>query len=112
VRVYLFSDIQKTRQVATGTGIISNGMATVNVSEASNSGLSGRIDVDVNRMEGLTLTSIELQAVPRFLSWRLQYLRTLWEEEDRPTDAYSEGAPSSGTDGRIALLKVKAPLPS
>jgi hypothetical protein len=112
VRVILFSDLQKTQPVASGIGIISGGMTTVSLSENNNSGLSGRIDVDTSGQKKPTITSIELQAVPRFLSWRLQHLRTLWEEQDRPTDAYSEGTPSSGTDGRLSLLKVKAPLPS
>lgn len=109
--VDLFSDNQKRQQVASGTGSFSGGTATVNISEVNNSGLSGRIDVR-SPVEQSTIPSIELQAVPRFQSWRLQYLRTLWEEEDRPTDAYSEGTPSSGTAGRLSLLKVKAPLPS
>jgi hypothetical protein len=111
LQVSLFKDAQQQQLVAYGELATGSSAGTVTVLEQNNSGLSGRI-VSAGSASATVLTGIELQAVPRFLSWRLQYLRTLWEEQDRPTDAYSEGAPSSGTNGRLVLLKVKAPLPS
>jgi hypothetical protein len=111
LQVSLFRDAQQQQLVAYGELATGTSAGTVTVLEENNSGLSGRI-VSGGIASAIVLTGIELQAVPRFLSWRLQYLRMLWEEQDRPSDAYSEGTPSSGTDGRLSLLKVKAPLPS
>src|SRR6266567_1551033 len=107
LQVSLFRDAQQQQLVAYGELATGSSAGTVTVLEENNSGLSGRI-VSAGSASATVLTGIELQAVPRFLSWRLQHLRTLWEEQDRPSDAYSEGTPSSGTDGRLSLLKVKA----
>lgn len=105
-RVELYRDNGRTSLVASGE--LSSASDRADVSPENNSGLSGSLSF-ANYADSNT---IKISAVPSFLSWQLQQLRTLWEEQDRPTDAYSEGSPSPGIGGRLALLKVKAPLPS
>jgi len=83
LQVSLFSDAQKQQLVAYGELATGTSAGTVTVLEANNSGLSGRIDFGGNA-SNIMLTGIELQAVPRFLAWRLKHLRTLWKAQDRP----------------------------
>ncbi len=83
LQVSLFSDAQKQQLVAYGELATGTSAGTVTVLEANNSGLSGRIDSGGNA-SAIVLTGIELQAVPRFLAWRLKHLRTLWKAQDRP----------------------------
>jgi hypothetical protein len=105
-RIELYRDSGRTSLVASGEQSSTTGR--VDVSPENNSGLSGSLSIAYTADSN----TIKISAVPSFLSWQLQHLRTLWEEQDRPSDAYSERTPSSDTYGHLSLLKVKAPLPS
>jgi hypothetical protein len=85
-QIDLYKDAQRTAPdlVASGKGPVGQ---DITVSQRSNSGLSGTFEVT----SAAANKAIEIQAVPRLLSWRLQHLRTLWRQQDWPSDPYSEG---------------------
>ncbi|MBB3188947.1 neuraminidase-like domain-containing protein [Halomonas cerina] len=86
VRVELFRDQDRTQLVASGERTTATG--PVAVAAVDGSALSGRFEIDF-----ITATeTIEIVAVPHFLSARLQYLRTLWREQDWPADPYRDAA--------------------
>lgn len=61
---------------------------SVVLTEKNLSGVSGEVRVD----NSVAHTRwIEIAAVPEFLSWRLNYLRARWSEQDWPRDAYTDG---------------------
>jgi Tc toxin complex TcA C-terminal TcB-binding domain len=83
-RVELYLDAGRTKLVASGE--IATASGTVKLAKENNSGLSGVIEIAYTADS----TTISIAAIPTFLSWRLKHLRTLWKQQDHPTDAYSE----------------------
>lgn len=51
-------------------------------------------EADLEKLFGLVDTDktdpLAPVPTPKFLAWRLDYLRALWQEQDRPTDQYAE----------------------
>jgi hypothetical protein len=86
-RVELYRDAARTQLVASGQRLSPAGK--VEVSEENGSGLSGAFEL--NFITGSD--DIELSVIPEFFSWRLAHLRTLWQEQDFPTDRYTQGLP-------------------
>jgi hypothetical protein len=77
INLYSSSAMTAATLVASGTGD-----AQVRLYSAQNSGLTGSMWITTAVASG---TTIQLSAVPRFLSWQYQHLRTLWTAEDFPT---------------------------
>jgi hypothetical protein len=69
--------------VASGTRETSTGPLVV--LEANASGLSGHFSLKYT----VDSTTIDITVIPEVLGWRLKHLRTLWKEQDHPTDAYN-----------------------
>ncbi|OWY64947.1 hypothetical protein B7486_44575 [cyanobacterium TDX16] len=83
-RVELYQDRQRTKIIADGESATS--AAIVKLIQRNKSGLSGILDIAYTADDA----NIEISAIPNFLSWRLQHLRTLWKEQDWPSDQYEE----------------------
>ena len=84
--VDLFKDENLTQLVADGTR--SSAIGGVDLAAKNNSGLSGTVDIFYK----VDSADIRISAIPMFLSWRLEHLRTLWKQQDWPTDPYTAGA--------------------
>ena len=84
-RVELFRDAARTKLAAAGER--SSAQGSINVTAKNASELSGKLTIAY----AANTDAIELVVIPRFLSWRLAYLRMLWQSQDFPTDLYSEG---------------------
>jgi hypothetical protein len=95
INLYSSSAMTAATLVASGSG-----GGQVQLYSALNSGLSGSMWITGAVAAG---TTIQLSAVPRFLSWQYQHLRTLWTAEDYPTPAPSGAAPIVDPD----LLAVR-----
>ncbi|MCI0723916.1 MAG: peptidoglycan-binding protein, partial [Acidobacteria bacterium] len=81
-RVELYRDPGRTQLVASGQR--SSALGTVVLRPENVSGLSGQVELAyVNDSNTITLS-----AVPSLLAWRLHHLRTLWQEQDWPSDRY------------------------
>lgn len=85
-RVRVFRDPQRTELVALSNQGSAKGSVTL--SEKNASGLSGSCDIDYTANSD----TIQISVIPAFLSWRLRHLRTLWRQQDWPSDAYAEDA--------------------
>jgi hypothetical protein len=85
-RVELYQDRARTTLVASGETATASG--SVRLAQQNNSRLSGVVEIAYTAGS----TTISIAAIPSFLSWQLQHLRTLWTQQDHPTDAYSEEA--------------------
>lgn len=59
--------------------------------------LAGELEVEYKADDN----TIKIQVVPQFLCWRLQYLRTQWEERDWTKDAYS---PLTKKEDRLPIV--------
>ncbi len=88
-RVELYRDRARTEAYLVAAGERSTPRGPVELSEENQSGLSGFFEIDYQDLTD----DIAIVAVPRFLSWRLEHLRTLWKEQDFPTDPFAEGLP-------------------
>ncbi|MBF2009495.1 MAG: WD40 repeat domain-containing protein, partial [Chlorogloeopsis fritschii C42_A2020_084] len=91
VRVELYQDkpLQDgsfEAQNLVASGDISKNSGTIKLLPENKSGLYGVFDV----VYVADSTSISIAAIPEFLNWRLQHLRTLWKAQDWTTDAYEE----------------------
>jgi hypothetical protein len=86
VRVELYRDQARTKLVASGE--IATPSGSVRLAQKNNSRLSGVVEIAYTADS----TTISIAAIPSFLSWQLQHLRTLWTQQDHPTDAYSDEA--------------------
>src|SRR6266567_1848947 len=95
-RIELYRDSGRTSLVASGEGTSATGH--ISVSSENNSGLTGSFSIAYTADS----STIEISVVPHFLSWQLKNLRTLWEEQDRPTDAYTEDI--AYTDGLLPII--------
>lgn len=85
--VNVFSDRERTQKVA--GGVIRASQGEVELVAEGNSGLSGSIVIDYKSDSH----EIEIYAPGDFqglLNWRLEYLRTLWQEEDWPQEPDNE----------------------
>jgi Tc toxin complex TcA C-terminal TcB-binding domain/ABC toxin N-terminal region len=78
-QVELYRDRQRANANLVAYGERSTATGTVDVSEANASGLSGSFDINYTTDS----SDIELSAIPNFLSWQLQHLRTRWMDEDQ-----------------------------
>ncbi|MDJ0570315.1 MAG: hypothetical protein QNJ53_14910 [Pleurocapsa sp. MO_192.B19] len=87
-QIFLFTRRNTTRLLAEGR--ISTTEGEIVVQPRNGSELSGRFQVAYTADTPIG-SPIELSVVPLYLSWRLQYLRTLWEEQDWIQDDYSQG---------------------
>ena len=85
-QVELYQDSDRTKLVATGK--ITTASGTVKLVEQNNSGLSGVVEIAYTSGSN----TISIAAIPTFLAWQLKHLRTLWTQQDYPTDGYSEEA--------------------
>lgn len=85
--VELYRDEQPTVLVAAGKR--SSAVGSVTLTEKNDSELSGIFEIKYT----VGSDDIQISAIPDFLSWRLKHLRTLWKEQDFPTDPYTEGLP-------------------
>lgn len=86
VEVYRRPTLNTDALIAIGQSADTGG--SVVLTEKKLSGVSGEVRVD-NSVS--TTRWIKIAAVPEFLSWRLNYLRARWSEEDWPRDAYTDG---------------------
>ncbi len=88
----IFSDEAKEHKVASGeiSRIVDEGTKhyRIQISEESNSGISGILKISVEKCRN---GSAEISLIPNFLVWRLEYLRTLWQQQDWSSDPYSRG---------------------
>jgi hypothetical protein len=84
IEIELYSDANRTHRVAVG-GTLTNGENTRLYQQSS--GLDGSVTV----LYSADSKAIALLTFPRLVSWRFQHLRSLWEKQDRPADAYTEG---------------------
>jgi hypothetical protein len=91
-RVEVFRDAARKEMVASGSQTVAN--KPVRVTPTKGSGLSGTFVVAA----AATSSKIEIAAIPKFLCWRLKNLRKLWEQQDRPEDAYTPGQVSAELD--------------
>lgn len=87
-RIEAFRDVGLMQLVAEGTQDTIN--RPVRLIPKDSSGLTGTIEVALAATNG----TITISAIPKFLSWRLQRLRSFWEQQDRPEDAYAAGVSS------------------
>lgn len=85
-RVELYKDPARTILVAAGE--IATASGTVKLVQENNSGLSGVAEIAYTADSA----SISIAAIPTFLSWQLNHLRTLWTRQDHPRDVYSDEA--------------------
>lgn len=83
-RVQIFQDKDRTKLLAAAES--SNPEDTVSLLPQNNSDLFGSIRFAYTE----DTASIEIVAIPRLLSWRLRRLRSLWRQQDRPADPYSD----------------------
>ncbi|MCB1985019.1 MAG: peptidoglycan-binding protein [Burkholderiales bacterium] len=74
--VMLYRD--KAMQQLMASGTISTSTEVVNLLPENSSGLSGQIEID----HTVDSNKIRLIAIPKVLSWRLAYLRTVWKGKD------------------------------
>jgi len=95
--------------VAKGTRASPTG--PVNIVSADFPDLTGRIEIDfkADTLIGPNEPGINLLAVPRVLNWRLKQLRTLWEEQDRPANAFVVHQETPAPDNPIKQLPVIDP---
>jgi|GEM_PF-746717 len=82
-QVNLYSDRERTQRVASGEGTL----GTFELSEKNHSGLSARIQIEQEPQNN----RFEISVIPSFLAWRLKHLRTLWKEQEGPSDPITEG---------------------
>ena len=80
----MFRDVSLTERVAAGERTTPTGRVAVAADDVSD--FSGRFELTF----GSGSDKIQIVAIAHFLSWRLQALRTLWLQQDRPIDPYSE----------------------
>ena len=83
-RIELYQDGPRTKLVASGQ--ISTASGTAKLIDENNSRLSGVVDISYTADS----STISIAAIPTLLSWQLKHLRTLWTQQDHPTDAYSD----------------------
>ncbi len=85
-RVEIHKDIARTMLVASGE--IATAQGTVKLVSESNSHLSGVFEISYTGDTSV----IAIAAIPTLASRKLKHLRTLWFQQDHPTDVYSEDA--------------------
>jgi hypothetical protein len=85
-RVELYQDSARAKLAASGQ--IATASGTVKLVTENNSRLSGVVDISYTAGS----STISIAAIPTLLTWQLKYLRTLWTQQDHPTDGYSEDA--------------------
>jgi hypothetical protein len=83
--VELYRDPARTQLVADGHRSSATGI--VSLIERNASGLTGTVTIDFSGGSNTTVIS----AIPAVLAWRLQHLRTVWAQQDRLDDLYSQG---------------------
>ncbi len=83
-RVQLYRDSKRTDNTLVAEGTRATATGSVLLSERNGSGLSGSFEIQYNA----DTNQIEISAIPRLLSWRLQYLRQQWARQDWPDNAY------------------------
>lgn len=83
-RVELHQDRLRKKLIASGE--IATATGRVKLVQESNSRLSGVFEIAYTSDS----TAISIAAIPTFLSWQLQHLRTLWSRQDHPIDAYND----------------------
>ena len=83
-RVELYQDQAHTKLVAEGQ--VTKATDTVKLVAKNNSHLSGVVEIAYT----VNSVNISIVAIPTLLNWQLKHLRTLWVEQDYPTDAYSD----------------------
>lgn len=81
-RIEIFHDKDRTKLLASAES--SQPEDTVSLLPQNDSELFGNIHFS----HASDAADIEIVAIPRLLSWRLRHLRKLWEQDDRPADAY------------------------
>ena len=92
VKVYRNSQCQDKDWIAEGSKIIETGSLILGFSGAlrGRMSLSGYIELGhINTVSEINTDSIiKIALVPRFLCWRLQYLRDLWQQQDWQSNPY------------------------
>ena len=96
-RIELYRDSQRKFLIASGERATPVGPITV--VEENASGLFGRVEINYIADSA----DIRFAALPRFLSWRLRHLRSIWRDQDRPTNLYAD-LPSDLTEDETADL--------
>lgn len=85
-RIWVYRDGDRAGADLVASGRSQEPAGPVDLIEENDSGLSGR--VEINYTNGSD--TIKITIIPNLLSWRLEHLRTLWWEQDWPTDSYME----------------------
>ena len=85
-RVELYKDSPQAILVASGQ--IATASGTVKLVSENNSRLTGVVEISYTADS----STISIAAIPLFLTWQLKHLRTLWAQQDHPTDVYSDDA--------------------
>ena len=106
--VEVFSDRDRTQLVAKGSSAspasslrpgdpADSYQGTIELNAIGNSGLTGTVTLDyqIGSNEIVLFLGDEVQGL---LSWRLEYLRTLWQEEDWPQEPDNENPPEEIPD--------------
>lgn len=102
LEVNIYGDREREQLVASGTLATTSG--TVNIHFENNSHLTGTLVLH----NASSSDQIEISLIPYFVSWRLNYLRTLWQSEDWPIDAYDDRI---SFPGDIYPQVIGGPLP-
>ena len=82
--VEVFRNKSRGPESLVASGSISRSTGTVALHARNNSRFSGVVDIAYTAFND----DIIISAIPQLLSWRLEYLRTLWQATDRPLDPY------------------------
>jgi len=83
-RVQIYQDIHHVNLVASGE--IATATGTLKLNPENNSHLSGVFEIAYT----VDSNAISIAAIPAYLSWKYKHLRTIWTQQDHPTDPYSD----------------------
>ena len=103
-RIEAYQDVGRTKLLAEGDQRTADG--PIRLIPKNSSGLGGTFEVAFTTGS----STIAISAIPKFLCWRLKRLRTIWEQQDRPDDEYSEGHAEAGLDALPSGLQFPASL--
>jgi hypothetical protein len=94
----VYRDAAQTHLVASGE--LAFGETVVKLLSQNNSGLTAVFDFEGGSFD----SAISITAIPRVLSWKFRYLRTLWSNQDNVNDLYSDPTSSGDDSPRLPII--------
>lgn len=82
--VTIYRDAARTQLIASGS--LTPPAAAVTLTPQNGSLLHARIELQASS----DTKTIELQLIPKLVAWRLDHLRTVWAEADRPSNVFAD----------------------